>query len=181
MHPPPLIRLHAIQLDGHLLRPPGPLPDIVAGVVAAAVQNYARAGYCPPWIGYLAFEAAVCVGACGFKTPPVAGAVEIAYFTFPDHEGRGVATRMAQALSALARQSDPAITLRAQTLPAQNASTAILKRLGFVCTGTIAHPEDGPVWDWVQPSGEPPSAGASGRARRACRIEFPRPGRIGGD
>jgi RimJ/RimL family protein N-acetyltransferase len=127
----------------------------VAEVMAATAQNYARAGYCPPWIGYLAFEDHTCVGACGFKTLPVAGAVEIAYFTFPDHEGRGVATRMAQALIALARQSAPAITLRAQTLPAENASTAILKKLGFVCTGTVTHPEDGPVWDWVQHLGEP--------------------------
>ena len=54
----------------------------------------------PPWIGYLAIDGDTCIGSCGFNGPASEGVAEIAYFTFHGHEGRGVATRMAQALTA---------------------------------------------------------------------------------
>lgn len=44
----------------------------------------------------------VAVGTCGFKSSPDQGRVEIAYFTFPDFEGRGLATAMAGELLAIA-------------------------------------------------------------------------------
>jgi [ribosomal protein S5]-alanine N-acetyltransferase len=100
-----------------------------------------------PWSGYLVQENGVYIGACGFKTPPDDGAVEIAYFTFPEHEGRGVATQVARLLVDLAFRNGVRL-VRAQTLPAQNASTAILTKLGFSKMGTVSHPEDGLVWEW---------------------------------
>jgi hypothetical protein len=36
----------------------------------------------------------------------------------------------------------------AQTLPEENASTAILKKLGFTLVGSVQHPDDGTVWEW---------------------------------
>jgi hypothetical protein len=36
-------------------------------------------------------------------------------------------------------------------LPKENASTIILRRLGFTHTGTVQHPEDGEVWEWSLP------------------------------
>ena len=121
---------------------------MAANIVGATTQLYASVGYEPPWIGYLAFEDDTCVGACGFKSPPQNNRVEIAYFTFPNHESRGVATQMASELIRLAREKLPAVTVAAQTLPEENASTSVLKKLRFHLAGTLEHPEDGQVWEW---------------------------------
>jgi RimJ/RimL family protein N-acetyltransferase len=124
------------------------VPDLATQVGLAYRQLYLVAGFAPPWIGYLAQENDVCVGSCGFKGPPVGKHVEIAYFTFPEYEGRGIATRMARALLRIVGETDAEVTATAQTLPQESASTAILKKLGFVLIGTVNHPEDGEVWEW---------------------------------
>lgn len=122
--------------------------EVVAQVVQANLDLYERKGFTPPWTGYLAEEEARIVGTCGFAGPPVDGEAEIAYFTFPGNEGKGVAGRMAAALMREARQSAGTEVFIAHTLPAEGPSTAILKRLGFVCLGAIEHPEDGLIWKW---------------------------------
>lgn len=132
----------------------GQLPDdIVQNQIARSVTDatrelYRSVGFQPPWISYLAVRDGIAVGTCAFKSPPVNGRVEIAYFTFPEHEGQGIATWMASRLTTLARKADPSVTVTAQTLPHENASTTILRKTGFQQTGTIEHPEDGPVWEW---------------------------------
>jgi RimJ/RimL family protein N-acetyltransferase len=118
-------------------------------------------GWSRPWIGYLAFEEGACVGTCAFTHAPRDGVVEIAYYTFPGNEGRGVATRMAGRLVAVARASDPAVLVTAHTLPEENASTRVLRRVGFVLVGTAIHEEDGQIWIWRH-AGETPVAGAPG-------------------
>ena len=122
--------------------------EVVTQVIAATADLYARRGYEPPWIGYLAVENGTCVGMCGFKSPPQDNRVEIAYFTFPGNESRGVATLMASELIRLALDKMPAVTVTAQTLPEENASTSILKKLKFGLVGTVESPEDGLVWEW---------------------------------
>ena len=90
------------------------------------------------------------VGTCGFAAPPVDGVVEIAYFSFPGNEGRGLATRMAAELLALsqplAQQNQYQVI--AHTMPEEGPSPVILRKLGFEWQGEIVHPEDGPVWKW---------------------------------
>ena len=142
------MELIAITENGELAKPMSSMPVMVAEVVGATTQLYGSVGYEPPWIGYLAFEDDTCVGACGFKSPPQNDRVEIAYFTFPGHESRGLATRMAAELIRLALAKMPAVTVAAQTLPEENASTSVLKKLRFRLTGTVDHPEDGLVWEW---------------------------------
>jgi [ribosomal protein S5]-alanine N-acetyltransferase len=100
-----------------------------------------------PWVGYLAEENGLIVGTCAYKSPPVSGEVEIAYFTFPEHEGCGVATEMARSLVDLATRHG-VLRIKAQTLPECNASTRILEKLGFEFSGTMIHAEDGEVWEW---------------------------------
>ena len=142
------LELVAITQHGELAKPVPAKPQIAAEIVEATTQLYRAVGYEPPWIGYLAIENGACVGSCGFKSPPQNDRVEIAYFTFPGHESRGVATRMASELIRLALNKMPAVTVAAQTLPEENASTSVLKKLRFRLAGTVDHPEDGLVWEW---------------------------------
>lgn len=100
-----------------------------------------------PWAGYLVEDKGVIVGSCAYKSQPVSGEVEIAYFTFPHYEGKGFATRMARYLFNVAVQNG-VTTVVAQTLPQTNASTHILQKMGFKHMGTVLHPEDGEVWEW---------------------------------
>jgi RimJ/RimL family protein N-acetyltransferase len=124
------------------------LSETARSVIQHTVQLYGRRGYIEPWIGYLAVEGDSCVGCCGFTGPPVEGIVEIAYFTFPEFEKRGIATGMAKRLLTIARESDPSISVIAHTLTEENASNHILKKLGFVFGGAVNHPEDGNIWEW---------------------------------
>ena len=124
------------------------LEEIAKGVCTATASLYGRVGFVPPWLGYLAVSGERVVGVCGFTGPPTSGEAEIAYFTFPEFEGRGIATSMARELLALARAAEPGIIVTAQTRPERNASTRILEKLGFTQRGTVVHPEDGPIWEW---------------------------------
>jgi len=109
---------------------------------------YGKVGYLPPWVGYIAVMDDAVVGGGGFKEPPQDRRVEIAYFTAPEFQGRGHATSTARALVAIVTQTDPSLLIAAQTLPEENASTSILRKLGFRLHGAIHHPEDGEVWEW---------------------------------
>jgi RimJ/RimL family protein N-acetyltransferase len=142
------MKLIAIAATGEPVQAIPGLPDLATQVGLAYRELYLVVGFAPPWIGYLAQENDVCVGSCGFKGPPVNKRVEIAYFAFPEYEGRGFATQMARELLRIVSEADAEIITTAQTLPRESASTAILKKLGFVLIGTVNHPEDGEVWEW---------------------------------
>lgn len=142
------LELVAITQDGELIKPVPSMPPLAAEVVKATTQLYRTVGYELPWIGYLALENGICVGSGGFKSPPQNNRVEIAYFTFPGHESRGIATRMASELIRLALDKMPAVTVAAQTLPEGSASTSVLKKLRFRLVGSVEHPEDGLIWEW---------------------------------
>ncbi|MBK7874169.1 MAG: GNAT family N-acetyltransferase [Planctomycetes bacterium] len=124
------------------------LDAFARGACFATARNYARAGFAPPWIGYLAVEEGAVVGTCTFRAPPDDGRVEIGYHTSPEHEGKGVASRMAKLLVALAHEADPTLTLFARTTESDNASTKVLKRAGFAPTGPKPDAEDGVAWEW---------------------------------
>ncbi len=143
------MHLHPIDENGLHLPPIDVSSGLVADVVQSMIDLYSRRGFVPPWIGYLAIKDGVCVGTCGFTSPPKDGEVEIAYFTLPDFEGHGVATSMATELIRSTRSdAGSSICYIAHTLPQMGASTTILRKLGFVLQGEILHPEDGVVWKW---------------------------------
>jgi RimJ/RimL family protein N-acetyltransferase len=124
---------------------------LVTQVVEAQQALYLRTGATGPWIGYFArnVESGEILGSCSFVGAPANGAVEIAYFTFPYAEGSGVARQAAAALIDIAREAGATLVF-AHTLPEENVSTHILKRLGFTQTG-MAHDDDaGAVWRWEQ-------------------------------
>jgi RimJ/RimL family protein N-acetyltransferase len=119
-------------------------------VAKAYGEFYDRMSPSPPWIDYLAEDEAseAIVGSCGYKGDCREGAVEIAYFSFPEFERRGFATEMARLLNDLAWRQREVRIVRAHTLQEENASARILRRLGFSWLGTVDDPDDGPVWRW---------------------------------
>lgn len=123
--------------------------EFLSDLCAATIAMYPNGLATPPWMGYFAKEGRIFVGTCAFKAAPISGEVEIAYFTFPGNEGRGVATSMARELIQLAFKHGVR-RIKAQTLPEANASTRILEKLGFEYSGPVNHSEDGEVWEWYR-------------------------------
>lgn len=145
----PELTFIAIVDGGVPAQPIAVIPPALREALDMTAEHYKRVGCVPPWTGYVAMERGTCVGVCGFKSPPCDGEIEIAYGTFPDHQGSGVATQMARHLLRIVQgASNPALTATAQTLPQENASTCILRKLGFQLIGPVEHPEDGTVWQW---------------------------------
>ncbi len=140
--------LAPINRDGTVSGFAGHVSDIGQSAIQSTVQLYSRVGWIVPWIGYLAIEQGACVGTCAFTSAPTDGVVEIAYFTFPGYERMGVATRMAAFLVSLAKESAPGIVVTAHTLPEENVSTQVLRKLGFVFDGPRDHEQDGRIWVW---------------------------------
>ena len=143
------MKLIAINKNGIPAERLEPLPQLARDICDSFKEFYNLQGFTPPWTGYLAEQDGVIVGGCGFKGAPADNRVEIAYSTLPDFEGRGHATEMARHLVDIALVTSPGVTVAAQTLPEENASTTILRKLGFVFKETLIHPEDGQVWEWV--------------------------------
>jgi RimJ/RimL family protein N-acetyltransferase len=86
------------------------------------------------------------VGSGSFKGPPTSdGVVEIAYGIAPDHQGKGYATEVAQALVTFAFDYADVRVVRAHTLPESYASKRVLAKCGFEQTGEVVDPDDG----WV--------------------------------
>jgi [ribosomal protein S5]-alanine N-acetyltransferase len=154
------MRLVPIQRGGILAEHIPPLPVGARDILEAADARYDAVGFDPPWIGYIAVANELPVGACGFKSAPRGGRVEIAYFTFPGYEGSGVGTQMARTLISIARDASADVLLVAQTLPARNPSHRVLEKLGFTCVGAVEHPDDGSVLEWhkAAPAGSNRSA-----------------------
>jgi len=113
-----------------------------------SLAHYDRVGATAPWAGYFARDDDAIVGICAFAAPPKDGEVEVAYGTFAPLEGYGVATAMAERLIAIA-SSEPTIRfVTANTAPEENASTHILRKLGFARDGSITDADIGEAWHW---------------------------------
>lgn len=143
-----MLKLIEIDKTGRPIGMTPMLPPEAREVLKAYKAMYRTEEHVRPWIGYLVETGGEIVGSCGFKSAPKSGRVEIAYHTFPKFEQRGIGTWMARQLVAIARETDPELTIAAQTLPYESPSTLILRKVGFEKTGTVEHPEDGTVWEW---------------------------------
>jgi RimJ/RimL family protein N-acetyltransferase len=142
------MELVAITPAGRPERNVGDIPAAIEQTFDQTRSLYQRTGYAKPWVSYIGVSGGRAVGLGAFKSAPKGGRVEIAYMTAPEFENRGFAAAIARELVALARRAAPLIDIRAQTLPEENASVSILKKLGFEFAGNVQHPEDGPVWEW---------------------------------
>jgi [ribosomal protein S5]-alanine N-acetyltransferase len=102
-----------------------------------------------PWLvrALVLREAATMVGHAGFHGPPGAhglasDAVELGYTIFPPYRGRGLATETARALMDWAG-AQGVRGFVASVAPGNDASLAIVLKLGFVQTGEQWDEEDG--------------------------------------
>jgi len=102
-------------------------------------------------MGYLVLENDTIVGTCAFRSPPRNGEVEIAYFTFPEFEGCGLASKMARHLIQIVKNAAPGTRIFAFTLPGKNASNRILRKLGFGFCGETRDEDELIVWRWKLP------------------------------
>src|ERR1700752_3381102 len=105
----------------------GEIEDTIMSAAKATLALYERNHARAPWIGYFAKENGRVLGICSFIGLPKDGVAEIAYFTFPAYEGRGIATAMTGLLLGVARGDSELHALIAHTLPEENASTRILR------------------------------------------------------
>jgi [ribosomal protein S5]-alanine N-acetyltransferase len=112
-------------------------------------EYYLKIGYNFPWIGYFVERDGKFVGACGFVSPPLNNRVEVGYGTFKEFEGQGIATFACNQLISVAINTIPEIVITAKTAPENNASTKILRRIGFVYSGIVQDHEIGDAWEWI--------------------------------
>jgi [ribosomal protein S5]-alanine N-acetyltransferase len=114
---------------------------------------YPEIGFKLPWVAYLIVKQNRVVGSCSFTGQPKDGKVEIAYWTFKEFEGQGIASFACSELINIAQHADPNITITAKTAPEQNASTKILANNKFIFTQIVQDEEIGDAWLWIlQPS-----------------------------
>ena len=114
--------------------------------LTAAVEEARRRSE-DPWGTHLFFDDdGALVGFGGFKGPPREGEVELGYAVAPSRQGRGIATAVVEQLLSRARTADVRI-VSAHTLAAENASTAVLRKCGFIHTDQ-SHESVGDVWRW---------------------------------
>ena len=100
-------------------------------------EYYLKIGYHVPWVGYFIIKENKIVGSCGFTGQPKDGIVEIAYWTFKEFEGQGIASFACKELITIALQCNQGLTITAKTAPAHNASTKILEKNNFVFTEIV--------------------------------------------
>lgn len=103
------------------------------------------------WWSYLVIHQAdfQLIGTGGYKgVPDPDGVVEIGYEIAPAYQGRGLATELARSLVVRAFGQVSVRTILAHTLAEENASVAVLRKLGFSFVRQIHDLEDGDIWQW---------------------------------
>jgi ribosomal-protein-alanine N-acetyltransferase len=125
--------------------------QLISDVIEQTINLMREKPRAMPWVGYLAVEAATgeVRGSCAFVDGPnSSGAIEIAYYTFPQFEGQGNAVAMASNLLRIALASPEVTRIIAYTLPERNAATRVLEKSGFAFVGDIHDAEHDHVWLW---------------------------------
>ena len=112
-------------------------------------EYYPKIGFELPWVGYLIIKDTTIVGSCGFTGAPKNGQVELAYWTFEEFEGQGIASFACYQLISIAHKEDPSVVVTAKTAPEKNASTRILEKNGFQFKEIVQDHEIGDAWLWV--------------------------------
>lgn len=110
------------------------------------------AGTSPVWcVPYLMVSDSgdTIVGACGFKSAPLNGSVEIGYGVAGTQRGRGIATSAVQQLLQIAAAEGTVQQVVAEILPENLASAKVVSRLGFTKGCTVVDSEGDTVVQWT--------------------------------
>lgn len=123
-------------------------PSKTVGRALSQLEIGTPALWCIPFLIVSTTRSKV-LGACGFKTAPVNGSVEISYGVASAERGRGVATIAIGKLLQLAASSDLVQQVFAHILPDNTASAKVVARLGFSSEGPVVDPDGETVTHWV--------------------------------
>ena len=117
-------------------------------------EFYPKIGFNKPWVGYFVIKNNQVVGTGGFIGQPKDGKVEIAYWTFKEFEGQGIASFSCTELIKISKRTDPTIIITAKTTPEYNASTKILQKNNFELSEVVQDDEIGQAWLWTLKTSE---------------------------
>ena len=117
-------------------------------------EFYPQIGFNKPWVGYFVIKNNQVVGTGGFIGQPKDGKVEIAYWTFKEFEGQGIASFSCTELIKISKRTDPTIIITAKTTPEYNASTKILQKNNFELSEVVQDDEIGQAWLWTLKTSE---------------------------
>jgi [ribosomal protein S5]-alanine N-acetyltransferase len=104
--------------------------------------------WCVPFL-IVSTSRSTVLGACGFKTAPINGDVEISYGVARAERGRGVATLALSRLLQMAASTGLAKEVVAHILPSNVASSKVVMRLGFITSGLVVDTDGEQVMRWV--------------------------------
>lgn len=110
---------------------------------------YPKIGFNLPWVAYLVIKDGQVAGTCSFTGKPVNNTVELAYWTFKDFEGQGIASFACRQLVSIAKNENPDVIITAKTAPEKNASTRIMEKNGFEYSGIVNDDDMGAAWQWT--------------------------------
>lgn len=105
-----------------------------------------------PWWMYLFVHRTgqTLIGSGGFKgKPDETGMVEIGYEVSAPYRQQGFATEVVKAMVQFAFNQPQVTRILAHTLPEENPSNRLLKKLGFVFVCAVDDPDDGEIWQWA--------------------------------
>lgn len=118
-------------------------------LITSMDEYYPKIGFNKPWVGYFVIKSNQVVGTIGFTGQPKDGKVEIAFWTFKEFEGQGIASFACKELINISRRTDSTIIITANTAPQHNASTKILQKNGFEFSQIVQDDEIGDAWLWT--------------------------------
>jgi RimJ/RimL family protein N-acetyltransferase len=146
-------RLHHLTDDELSVLAVGQMPDAWGALAEAEAMPpafVARRALATPCSSYLVLRIGDgrVVGACGFKSAPRLGRVDIGYGIAPAGRGAGAATDAVRLLAQIAR-SDGLLELMAEILPDNAASARVVGKLGFEARARRIDDDGDEVVQWV--------------------------------
>lgn len=154
-----MLRLVMIGRGGRLDEGVASESELVREIREKCKAHYERAGFYPPWCGYLAVRDDSPQGVCGFRGPPDSREqVEIAYRILPGYERQGLGSAMVSALVGIARDNNPQMAVLTHTGLDDHASSELLQRMGFTDAGETRDTWLGPARCWCLEPGREPRA-----------------------
>ncbi len=125
--------------------------ELIPQMLEFSLKQLVEDNVLPRWWTHLFIlnEPRKLVGIGGYKgNPDGEGLVEIGYSIAPSHQGQGLAKQAALILIERAFAAEEVKVVRAHTLPFENPSTSVLKKVGMVLVGEIEDEQDGQIWRW---------------------------------